>query len=107
MRYDFVFANTLTPSFFFFAFASQLTSALLACTACVVGAYLRLRPCMVVDTRVHGLVNAFGWARTAGGVRSAKPYAEHGDVRQYPVPGWHVNTSGDAVSLRRLLPYCH
>ena len=52
---------------------------------------------MVVDTRVHGLVNAFAWARTTGGVKGAKPYAEHGDMRTYPLRGWHVNTSGDAV----------
>lgn len=46
---------------------------------------------MVVDTRVHGLVNAFGWVATRGGVS--------GDKRIYPLPGWHVNTSGEAVSV--------
>ena len=70
---------------------------------CVVRSYLACRgACVVVDTRVHSLVNAFGWACTTGGIKGARPYAPHGDVRTYPMPGWSRNTSGaaNAISMR-------
>ena len=57
---------------------------------------------MVVDTRLHALANTFGWTRTCGGIKGAKPYAPHGDKRTFPLRGWAKNTSAaaDRISQR-------